>query len=206
MQVDAKAEVQGRPIGATCCLSPSPSPSYSLCVPSSLRTVTIQLDLKFDYKIPSTKCAIGKHFSTVRARVFGIFSGQPTILAVFYGFFFQPLWEIVTVSKSFFVCHWFVGPVTERHFVSSQRKFPTAEYDEYNSPLINTIPPFIHSFCVCNCRYNSFYNYIKYTKSHSKSSRTELTQFQALLNIFLGYEPPTNCQKRQLRKLQLIFS
>lgn len=90
MQVDAKAEVQGRPIGATCCLSPPP---LTPCVfPPLPRTVTIQLDLKFDYKIPSTKCAIGKHFSTVRARVFGIFSGQPTILAVFfYGFFFQPL-------------------------------------------------------------------------------------------------------------------
>lgn len=67
---------------------PLPHPLTPCVFPPLPRTVTIQLDLKFDYKIPSTKCAIGKHFSTVRARVFGIFSGQPTILAVFLWFFF----------------------------------------------------------------------------------------------------------------------
>lgn len=112
-------------------------PLHTPCVfPPLPRTVTIQLDLKFDYKIPSTKCAIGKHFSAVRARVWNLF--WPTNN---FSRFLCSLWEIVTVSKSFFVCHWFVGPVTQRHFVTSQRKFPTAEYDEYNSPLINTIPP-----------------------------------------------------------------
>lgn len=206
MQVDAKAEVQGRPIGATCCLSPPLSALLPVCsLLSSHCNNPTWLEIRLQNSVYKM-CNWQTFLDRARARVWNRFWPTNNFSRFFMVFFFQPLWEIVTVSKSFFVCHWFVGPVTERHFVSSQRKFSTAEYDEYNSPLINTIPPFIHSFCVCNCRYNSFYNYIKYTKSHSKSSRTELTQFEAPLNFFLGYEPPTNCQKRQLRKLQLIFS
>lgn len=70
------------------------------CFASSSRTVTIQLDLKFDYKMPSTKCAIGKHFS--RARVWNLFWPTNNFSRFFFFLVFvQPLWEIVTVSKSF---------------------------------------------------------------------------------------------------------
>lgn len=110
------------------------------CFASSSRTVTIQLDLKFDYKMPSTKCAIGKHFP--RARVWNLF--WPTNNFSHFFFFFGFCSATVRNCNGFQIVLLFaidLLALSQSHILSLQRKFPTAEYDEYNSPLINTIPP-----------------------------------------------------------------